>query len=246
MTVGAEYGFGAGTVGVAANMSRPKADFGNDAAKVDSDSTQIGAYAGGGFGNGGFLQGYVGAGWDNHDIDRRGVVEGMSASPDGTHWLMGAKAGYLMPMGGLSVGPVAGLDYARAKVDGYTEDGDLALALDVSSQRYKSLRGSLGAEARFAMGNGDGSSVPFRGYLGLLAEKEMSGSHGSVTFFQANTPVIVNTFELGDTPKKIYARLNAGGQVQILPNGVIDAVLTMTAGKKGNEEAAHVGFILSF
>ena len=74
----------------------------------------------------------------------------------------------------------------------------------------------------------------------------MSGSHGSVTFYQTNTPMTVNTFELGDTPKKIYGRLNAGGTIQLMPNAVIDAGLTMTLGKKGNEEAPHVGLSIGF
>lgn len=244
VTLGAEYGFGGGMAGVAVNLTRPKADFDNDAAAVSSRSAQVGAYAGAGFGNGGFAQAYVGAGWDKHDIDRRGVVAGMSADADGSHFLMGGQAGFLMDMGAVSVGPVAGLDYVRAKVDGYTESGDAALTLDVGSQRYKSLRGSLGAEARFALGNGD--TPPFHGYLGLLAEKELAGDHGNVTFFQTASPVIVNTFELGDDSKKIYGRINAGGLIQLTANGTIDAGVTMTVGKDGNEEAGHLGFALSF
>ena len=78
VTGGFEYGFGSGVVGVAANYSRPKANFGTGAADVESTSSQLGAYAGFGLG-GGFVQGYLGYGWDHHDIDRRGVVEAMSA-----------------------------------------------------------------------------------------------------------------------------------------------------------------------
>ena len=84
---------------------------------------QLGGYAAMRFG-GGFAQGYLGYGKDDHDIRRQGVVDNMSADADGTHWVAGAKAGYLMPFGPVRVGPVVGLDYARAKVDGYSEDGD--------------------------------------------------------------------------------------------------------------------------
>ncbi|HEV2043126.1 MAG TPA: autotransporter domain-containing protein, partial [Sphingomicrobium sp.] len=115
VTVGADYGFGSGVVGVAANYSKPKSNFGTGAADVKSESVQLGAYAGFGFG-GAFAQGYLGYGWDSHDIERRGVVEGLSASPDGNHWIAGAKAGYLMNIGAARLGPIAGLDYARVKV----------------------------------------------------------------------------------------------------------------------------------
>ncbi|MEO7864792.1 MAG: autotransporter domain-containing protein, partial [Sphingomicrobium sp.] len=135
VTVGVDYNFGAGVAGIAANLSRPKVNFGNDAAEVKTRTGQIGAYAGAGFG-GGFIKGFVGYGRDRNKIDRTGVVEGLSSSPKGNHWLAGAKAGYLVPMGGFGIGPVAAIDYARAKVDGYTENGDLALTLNVSSQTY--------------------------------------------------------------------------------------------------------------
>ena len=51
--------------------------------------------------------------------------------PNGNHFIAGAKAGYLMPLGKVRVGPVIALDYAKAKVDGYTEEGDPALTLNV-------------------------------------------------------------------------------------------------------------------
>ena len=61
-------------------------------------SIQLGGY--GAFGiAGGFVQAYAGYGWDKHDIDRAGVVEDMEADPDGNHFIAGAKAGYLMPLG---------------------------------------------------------------------------------------------------------------------------------------------------
>ena len=46
-----------------------------------------------------------------------------------------------MSFGGLSAGPIVAADYARAKVDGYTETGDPALTLNVSSQSLKAFTG---------------------------------------------------------------------------------------------------------
>nr|MDQ3077993.1 SGNH/GDSL hydrolase family protein [Pseudomonadota bacterium] len=109
-TIGAEYGFGSGLVGIAGNLSRPKANFANDAARVEGKSAQVGIYASAGIA-GAFVQGYGGYGWDSHDLTREGVVEDMDADVDGNHSLAGIKAGYLMPMGILRIGPVVGLDY---------------------------------------------------------------------------------------------------------------------------------------
>ncbi|MCY7271963.1 MAG: autotransporter domain-containing protein [Sphingomonas bacterium] len=243
VTVGADYGFGSGVVGIAANYSKPKSNFETGAADVKSDSIQLGAYAGMGIG-GGFVQGYVGYGWDNHDIDRRGVIEDMSASPDGNHWIAGAKAGYLMTLGAVRIGPVAGLDYARVRVDSYTEDGDPALTLNVGSTRYKSLRGSIGAELR---GDFAGGGVQLRPYGALVLEKELSGGNRSVSFSQTSAPIIVNSFDFENVSKKAYGRGTVGATARILGGVHLDAGISMTAGKRqGNETSGHLGLKASF
>src|SRR4030095_10159649 len=120
LTAGAEYGCGSGVAGLAVNYSRPKLNFGNDNAENEAKTLQLGGYAGFAMG-GGFAPGYAGYGWNKHDIDRAGVVEDMEADPKGHHFIAGAKGGYLFPLGSVRVGPVVALDYAKAKVDGYTE-----------------------------------------------------------------------------------------------------------------------------
>ena len=243
VTVGADYGFGSGVVGVAANYSKPKSNFDTGAADVKSDSVQLGAY--GGFGiAGAFVQGYLGYGWDKHDIERRGVVEGMSASPNGNHWIAGAKAGYLMNIGAARLGPIAGLDYARVKVDGYTEDGDPALTLNVGSTRYNSLRGSIGAELR---GDFAGGGVQLRPYGALVLEKELSGGNRSVSFSQTSSPIIVNSFDFENVSKKAYGRGTVGATARIFSGIHLDAGISMTAGKdQGNETSGHLGLKASF
>lgn len=243
VTAGLEYGFGSGVIGVAGNYSKPKTDFETGAADIKSKSVQLGAYAGFGVG-GAFVQGYAGYGWDSHDIDRRGVIDSLSASPDGNHWVAGAKAGYLMGVGAVRVGPVVGLDYARVRVDGYTEDGDSALALNVGSTRYNSLRGNIGAEVRGDLGGG---GIQLRPYLAVVAEKELRGGNRSVNFSQTSAPTIVNSFDFENVSRKIYGRGTVGASARIFSTVSIDAGISMTAGKKqGNETSGHFGVKASF
>ncbi|MEO7634864.1 MAG: autotransporter domain-containing protein [Sphingomicrobium sp.] len=243
VTLGMDYGFGAGSLGIAANFSRPRADFGNDAADIKGRTGQIGAYAQGGSGAA-FVRGFVGYGWDRNSIDRTGVVESMTAKPKGRHWLAGAKAGYLMPMGGFAVGPVAAIDYAKARVKGYTESGDDALTLNVSSQSHRSLRGAIGAEMRGDFGADSGF---FRPYLSALLEKEMGSSRRSVTFSQTSAPIIVNTFAFEPVSKRVYARLGAGGDARVTNALTLDARVSATFGKKrGNETSGQFGVNLAF
>ena len=243
VTIGAEYGFGSGVVGIAGNYSRPKADFGNDSARTKSKSIQLGLYAAAGIA-GGFVEGYAGYGWDDHDISRRGVVAGMEADADGKHTLAGAKAGYLAPFGSLRVGPVVALDYARAKVDGYTEEGDPALTLSVDSTSYKSLRGSIGAEVR---GDFAGDGVQLRPYGAAVVEKDFTGDGRVFTFAQTSAPGVVNSWEVEDGSKDAYGRFTAGMSAAILSNVSLDIAGSTTAWKdQGNETSVHLGFRTAF
>ena len=238
VTLGAEYGFGSGVVGVAGNISRPELEFGGDVSEVEGESTQLGAYAGMGIA-GGFIQGYLGFGWDDYDIGRRGVVEGMDANTDGDHFLVGAKAGYLFPVGGFRLGPVVALDYADVSVEGYTEDGDPALTLNVSDADFSSLRGSIGIEAR---GDFAGDGVQWRPYGALALEKELDGDDRSISFAQTSAPGIVNTWHIDDVSTKAYGRFTGGLNARILNNVMLGAAISTTFGKEqGNETSGHLG-----
>ncbi|MFL6724353.1 MAG: autotransporter domain-containing protein [Sphingomicrobium sp.] len=243
VSAGAEYGFGSGVAGLAVNYSRPKINFGNDAAENEGRSIQVGGYAGFGLA-GGFVQGYAGYGWDKHDIDRAGVVEGMEADPKGHHLIAGAKGGYLMPLGSVRVGPVVGLDYAKAKVDGYTESGDPALTLNVDSLGYSSLRGSLGVELR---GDFGGGGVQLRPFAAAVVEKDFTGDERTIRFAQTSAPTIVNSFAFEDGSKKAYGRISGGFSAAILSSVSLDVAGSATVGKdQGEETSAQVGLRFGF
>ena len=242
-TAGVSFGFAAGVAGIAANYSRPKAKFLADIADTRSTSWQVGAFAGTSI-SGIVAQGYVGYGQDDHEIERGGVIDNLNADTDGSHWLAGAKAGYLMPMGGLRVGPVVALDYASAKVDGYSEEGDEALTLNVESVSAKSLTGSLGLELR---GDVDAPGIQFRPYAAAALEKDFIGDGRTLHFSQTSAPIIVNRWELEDRSKKAYARLSGGGSAVILDGVTLDAVVSGTLGRDdGDEVSGHVGLGIGF
>jgi uncharacterized protein YhjY with autotransporter beta-barrel domain len=242
-TGGLAYSFGSGVAGLAVNYSRPRVKFGRDTSDTRSDTVQIGGFANFDMG-GAFAQGYVGYGRDDHDVRRAGVVEGMRASTDGSHSLAGAKVGYLMPFGAMRVGPVAMLDYAKAKVDGYTEEGDPALTLDVSSVSAKALVGSLGAELQ---GDFDTGGMKVKPMVELALEKQLSGNAGGVRFAQTSAPVIVNSWEFDEASKSAYGRLTAGVGADILSGVKFDAQASMTFRRDdGNENSVQVGLSLGF
>jgi outer membrane autotransporter protein len=243
-TAGLEFGLGTnGLVGVAANYSRARARFSAQPTRSEGTAIQLGAFASFGLGPI-FLQAHAGAGRSEHDISRAGVIDNLTASPDGNHVVAGAKAGFLAPFGGLRVGPVAALDYARAKVDGYTEEGDSALALTVDKQSYSALVGGLGVELR---GDFDAGGSALRPFASAMLEKELRGDGRTVTFAQTSSPGIVNSFDLGERDKGIYTRFAGGASAALGSRVQVDFQASTTAGKdQGNEVSAQVGVRLGF
>jgi uncharacterized protein YhjY with autotransporter beta-barrel domain/phospholipase/lecithinase/hemolysin len=244
VTAGAEYGFGNGLVGIAGNYSRPKAEFGTGASETRDRTWQAGGY-GSVSANALFGQAYAAYGHDDHRISRAGVVEGMRASPSGKHWTAGAKAGYLVPLAGMRIGPVVALDYAKAKANGYTETGDPTLALNVSSVSTQTLEGSLGAELRgkAGSGTGNGSIQPFGS---AMLVKDFEGDGRTIRFAQTSAPTIVNTWRLDDRSKHIYGRLTAGGRVR-LGSIRLDALASTTVDRDGGDDTSvQIGLSAGF
>ena len=242
-TVGAQFNFANGVIGIAGNYSRPKASFTNGAAKTRDHTWQVGGFAAATF-EGGFIQGYVGYGHDDHRLERAGVVEAMSASPSGNHWLAGGKAGYLLPFGSLRLGPVIALDYARSKVNSYTESGDPTLTLNVGSASAKALEGTVGAEFR---GDLAASGLAIRPYFSAVLAKELEGDGRIIQFNETAAPTIVNSWPLERQSKHVYGRLTGGASAQLFNAVSLDALVSGTIDRRGgNDLSANVGVKVGF
>lgn len=239
VTAGVQYGFGNGVAGLAGNYSRPKATFPNGASDTHDHTWQVGGFAAADF-LGGFVQGYVGYGHDDHHITRSGVLTPMTASAKGNHWIAGAKGGYLAPLGPVSIGPVVALDYAKAKVDGYTESGDPVLTLNVGSTSVKALEGSVGAELR-------GNLTGVRPFASAVLVKDLSGDSRVIEFAQTTAPTIVNSWQLEDRSKHVYGRLTGGLSATVMGNFSVDGLISTTVDKRGgNDTSAHIGVRVGF
>ena len=236
-TIGMSFGFGNGTAGIAGNYTKPKARMAGGSAAARAESWRIGGFAGFGIA-GGFVQGYAGFGQDEYALARTGVVSNMVAAPDGSHVTAGAKAGYLLPFGAVRIGPVVALDYAKAKVDGYTETGDAALTLNVSSVSAKALTGSIGAELRGDFNEG----VQLRPFASAAVEMDLLGDGRTVRYAQTATPGIVNSWQFEDRSKDAYARFAGGASAAVFNRLTLDALVSGTAGRKqGDDVSAHIG-----
>jgi outer membrane lipase/esterase len=210
-TAGAEFDSGGAVFGAALNYSRPQADMSTGTGDARAKAWQVGAYAGWS-GGGAFVQAQAGYGWLNYEITRTAVIDDIHAETDGTAMNAGAKAGYLMNLGGIDVGPVIGVQYARAKIDSYTETGDPVLTLNVGEQEVSALTGSAGLEARGSFTSGGMKVTP---YLAVTAEKDFKGDGRIIRYAGTPSPTIVNSFVLPNRSKDLYGRLMAGANVRL-------------------------------
>lgn len=206
-TLGAEYDTGAGAIfGAAVNYSRSEADMDTGTGRAEARAWQVGLY--GGWASGGaFIQAHGGYGWLDYDITRDAVIDTIAAEPGGNVVTAGARAGYLFGLGGWRVGPVIGLQYAEADLDGYRETGDAALTLEVREQGLKSLVGSLGLEAR---GELDISGLAVRPYAAATVEREFDGDGRTLLYSLPAAPEIVNRWVLPERSDDMYGRITAG------------------------------------
>lgn len=211
-TVGAEYDMGGGAVvGAAVNYSRGEADIEAGNGRAEATAWQIGAY-GGWSGGGAFVEAYAGYGWLDYDILRAAVIDDIAASSDGTALFAGGRAGYLFDVGGARVGPIIGLRYAEADLDGYTEAGDPVLTLNVEDQELDSLIGSAGVEAR---GRLDIGGLAVRPFAVAAVEKEFAGDSRTIRYALTAAPGIVNQWVLPDRPDDLYGRVTAGADFSL-------------------------------
>jgi outer membrane lipase/esterase len=233
-TIGTEYRINRNAfVGAAFDYSNPKARLLNNAGTTDVNSYQLGIYAAWADAHF-FAQGLATYGWQNFRNTRPGVVDTITSNPDGTTFLAGGKAGYLFDAARTQIGPIGGLTYARARVNGYTEAGDPVLTLTVGRQTTEALVGSVGVQFRAPfLVNGRIISP----YLNLTAEDDLIGNGRIIQYGATSAPLIINNWAIPNgSSQRVYGRV-AGGVVAPVTNNVALMVnVARTVGHWGGDD----------
>jgi outer membrane lipase/esterase len=244
-TIGMEYRFNANSfVGAAFDYSNPKASLFNNAGTTDANSYQLGFY--GGWANAHFFaQGLATVGHQDYRNTRPGVVDTITSNPDGTTFVVAGKAGYLFDAGRAQIGPIGGLTYAHARVNGFTEAGDPVLILNVGPQTAEALIGSVGAQFRMPFVV-DGRVI--NPYLNLTAEDDFIGNGRIIQFGATSAPLIVNNWAIPNgTSQNVYGRVTAGVVAPVWNNVALTANVSRTFGRQGGDDFYGTGgFKVSF
>ena len=242
VTAGLEYDSGGFLVGGAVNLSQSTAEIGGSG-EAKANARQAGAYAAWS-GGGAFVQAHAGIGRIDYKIRRQAVIDDISATPDGDTVNAGLRLGYLMGFGGLRIGPVAGLHYARVEIDDYVESGDPVLTNSVSGQKATTLLGEAGVEARGSFDYGGAAMQPF---LSATLEREFEGDARTIRYAGTASPTIVNSWQLPDRPNDTYGRLTGGVSIGVTGALAVQVLGSATLERDGGDDksgsvALRLGF----
>ena len=220
---GIEGSFGGAFGGIAASYTRPRVGFEGVDARTRADAYQLGVY-GGVKAGGASLRANVGVGRYDYEFRREAVIDRLTAQADGTSLNAGVEASYGFALtDGIKAGPILSVSYARAKIDGYAEEGDAALTLNVDRQKLESLIGRAGLEAHGELDTGGLAVTP---YLKATLARQFDGNGATARFTGTSSPAIVNEIRVGEQEEDLFGEVEAGasfdlsGRVAVQVQGV--------------------------
>ncbi|MEN3031158.1 autotransporter outer membrane beta-barrel domain-containing protein [Chromobacterium amazonense] len=183
---------------------------------------------------------HVGSG----DVDTsRSVTEGPATINIGgktrqTQYGMRIGGGYRLQYGSLTHGPVAGLDFAHAKVGGFTEQGGNSSSMSFNEQTRSSLVGRVGWQLDATIGQ-------FSPYAKVSYAHEFKQDDRNVTAGLA-TAMGDWTTNLGK-PASNWMEWTAGVSANFNKKVTAFGQLTATSGKNGgNQTGGNIGVAVSF
>jgi outer membrane lipase/esterase len=183
--------------------------------------------------------------YGRHDfaLDRQGVIDTIRGRTHADTFTAAARGGYLVDIGPIRAGPIAGLNYTRAVIQAYTETGDSLITMVVDRQALDSLTGGAGLQVRYPFLLGKGLYNPF---INVTAEHDFIGSGRTVTTTQVTTPLLPVLTPIPDNGRT-YGKVAAGIAATIAGNvsATVTAATTF-ARDGGNDFAVSTGIKMLF
>lgn len=163
VSAGLDYRFSpAFALGGGLGFGRDESDIGEQGSRVEGDAVTLALYASYHPGETYFLDALLGYQRLSYDLRRfvvpaDGLVRG---SRDGTQWFGSVSTGAQIQRGAWRYTPYARLDMARAKLDGYTEQGEPLYALAYGEQDVDTTTGNVGMRFEFRRDTTWGAFAP--------------------------------------------------------------------------------------
>jgi outer membrane lipase/esterase len=236
LTVGAEYWATPNLLlGAAFAYSNTGSALNNASGKINFNAYQFAGFASLSFPNW-FVDGVLNGGVNSYAVQRPGIIDTLSGSPQGSSIVAGVKGGYVFDVQSVQIGPIAGLTYAHVGVGSYAESGDIVLAQSVGSQSLDSVTGAAGVQFR-ATGVVYGHAI--RSFVDLTAERDFLGGHRIIATTGLDATSAVPVFTPVSSGAGTYGRLAAGVEAD-LTHGVALGLMGGTTFARSNGNLGQV------
>jgi len=190
-----------------------------------------------------FGDGLIAYGRDDLALDRQGILDVIHGSTNADTFTVAGQGGYLVDIGPVRAGPIAGLDYSHVVIQGYTETGDMLLTQTVNRQSFDNLTGDVGLQVRYPFRMG---TVPMSSFVDLTAEHDFLGSGRTVTTTQVTAPLLPVLTPVPDMGRT-YGKIAAGIAAPITGNLSANVTAATTFARAGgNDFTVSGGLKLSF
>lgn len=229
--VGIDYRFTNFLVaGVAYNYQNIDGDF-TGSGNFDTDSHGVVGYGSLTPLPGLFVDGSIGYSWKDYEVDRAATFtevsgtqildrfSGIAASDTGgEEFSTRGVVGYDHTMGGVTIGPRAGVNFLHTEVDGYHERGNTGIELIYGDRTRQSLQSALGAAVSAASSMGFGVLIPTFDFEWVHEFQDDQRHHSARFVEDLRADPTVFSFE-NERPDRDFFNLNAGASV-VLAHGV--------------------------
>jgi outer membrane autotransporter protein len=122
-----------------------------------------------------YVDGILNVGHNKYDSNRQTATDSFSSSTNGNQWGLAISAGYAFNRGPLALTPYGRVEYVNAKVNGFTESGNMDDALVIGSQQIKGTTLTLGGQASYSVSTSWAVLLPnARLELQRLAQRSVS------------------------------------------------------------------------
>ena len=242
VTVGADRLFGDALFGIAVGMGWNDTDLDPAGSQLDASQRSLAAYGMWRAGEHWYVDGLLGFGRLEFDIDRWSTVAGAlaSAQRDGDQWFGSLSAGYQHQAESMLLTGYGRLDASRTTLDAYRESGLGVYDLAYREQRIDSSSVALGVEGSYLIRSGSRSWRPFwlAEYRNALEDSTTAGINYVVQPRETDYVLGLRSFD-----RNVWA---FGGGVDLDIDSGWSLSLLFRRERSDHVESSSIGFRVSY
>ena len=193
ITIGADYRFlGNNVLGASVGFVKADTDIDAGAGNQDAKGYSFSFYGSYVPTENAYIDGILNVGHNRYSSQRRSPTTSFDSNTTGNQWGVALSAGYAFNRGALALTPYGRVEYVDAKVNGFTENGDVTQALMIGEQQIKATTLTIGGPASYAISTSWGVLLPYGGLeFQYLAQSNANDVTVQIASAASTTPALI-------------------------------------------------------